>query len=162
MTAACDDSLGPSPSNVLHGNQNDNEGAPHDELPPVEVGSPLVSQQVAQLLLNRIVPREGHCHGLDSLGGGNDILAVPKDILDLRACNHVVGHTSNHSYYSPCLEDSSRESTDNDWGKVIVRYVLVHAYHSLVQAGNASGWSCHAKVIDKQIDEHVCEEMGEL
>ncbi len=114
MTAACEDSLGPPPSNVLHGNQDDNESAPHDELPPVEVGSPLVSQQVAQLLLNRIVPRVGDCHGLDSLGGGNYVLAVPKDVLDLRACHHVVGQTSNHSCYIPCLEGSSRESTDND------------------------------------------------
>ena len=118
--AACDDSLGPPPSNVLHGNQDDNESAPHDELPPMEVGPPLMSQQVAQLLLNRVVPREGDCHGLDGLGGGNHVLAVPKDVLDLCTCNQVVSHTINQCAY-PVLRV---RGFDSDWGKVIVKYVL--------------------------------------
>lgn len=104
-TAACDDSLGPPPSNVFHGDQNDNEGSPHDELPPVEVGSPLVSQQVAQLLMNRIVPREGDSLRLDSLGGRNHILAVPKDVLDLHVRNQIVGHREVHAVHA-CAHDN--------------------------------------------------------
>jgi len=65
----------------------------------VEVGSPLVSKQVTQLLLNRIVPREGDCLRLDSLGRRDHVLTVPKDVLDLHACSQVVGHCELHAIH---------------------------------------------------------------
>ena len=72
-------------ANVLHDNKDDNEGAAHDELPPMEVRPPGVSQQIPQLLLDWIMPRERHCDSLAGLGGRNDVLAVPKDVLDLQS-----------------------------------------------------------------------------
>ena len=112
----CDDSLGPPPSNVFHGNQNDNERAPHDELPPVEVGSPLVAKQITQLLLNRVVPRKGDCLGLDSLGGGDHILAVPKNVLYLQVVCRL---------YAGCMQVVCRLH-------VIVRCMLFMYKHTTV------------------------------
>jgi len=77
------DLLRVSPANVLHGNEDDNESAAHDELPPMEVWRPLRPKQIVQLLLNGIVPEVCDCLSLDSLGRWDHILAVAKDVLHL-------------------------------------------------------------------------------
>lgn len=45
-------------SDVLHGQQQEDPAQAHDKLPPLEVGCPSASQQIAQLLIDRIVARE--------------------------------------------------------------------------------------------------------
>ena len=74
---------------MLHRHQDNNESSTHEELPPVEVRPPGVTQQIAQLLMNGVMPRERHCLGLSSLGGWNDVLTVPKDVLHLQQMNIV-------------------------------------------------------------------------
>lgn len=68
---------------ILHADQDENEGSTHDELPPVEVGGPFVTQQITQLLMDGVMPGEGDCLGLGSCSGRDDILTVAKDELNL-------------------------------------------------------------------------------
>ena len=69
---------------ILHANKDENEGSAHDQLPPVEVRGPFVTQQVTQLLMDGVMPGEGDCLGLGIGSGGDDILAVAKQELDLQ------------------------------------------------------------------------------
>ena len=80
--------MGGATANGPHDNQDDDESATHDEFPPVEVRSPLVPQEIPQLLLNRIMARVGHSLGCACCCCGDDVLAVPKDELDLHLQTH--------------------------------------------------------------------------
>ena len=73
-----------SSSNFLHAQQNNKEGAAHDELPPVEVGCPLMPKEVAQLLMYGIMPWEGDSLSLVTGSGRNDILRIAKQVLHLQ------------------------------------------------------------------------------
>ena len=70
-------------ANELHGEKDDNESPAHDEFPPVEVGCPLRPQEVAQLLMDGVMPGVSNSFGLGSGSGGHNILRVAKEVLDL-------------------------------------------------------------------------------
>ena len=74
-----------SSANLLHAQKNDKEGSAHDELPPVEVGRPLMPKEVAQLLVYGVMPWESNSlRTLVAGSGRNDILRVAKQVLHLQ------------------------------------------------------------------------------
>ena len=83
-----------SSAKFLHAQKNDKEGAAHDKLPPVEVGRPFRSKEVAQLLMYGVMPWIGNRLGRGSCGGRNDILGVAKQVLDLQRGRWAWGRSS--------------------------------------------------------------------